>query len=134
MKKLFLTAAAAVVCAACAKAPWPVASAAENGLRQDLKAVGEVVNFRELKTEELAARDGKAVVLHFESEVKWLTLEESLARPGGPGDTQEYIGKAQYVRQKLGSAPKAGRSETIKGAVLLAKTDLGWIYNGLAGN
>lgn len=134
MKILRLQAALAAMCclAACGRADHAV-SAAEHGLRQDLKAVGEVVNFREVKTEELA-RDDKAVLLHFESEIKWLTLEEAIARAGGPGDTQEYIGKAQYLLNKTGAGPKAGRSEVIRGTALMTRTDIGWVYKGLADN
>lgn len=131
---LFQAAAAAMLClAACSPAGHAV-SAAEHGLRQDLMAVGEVVNFRETGTEKLQAAEGEAVLLRFESEVKWLTLDEAIARSGGPGDTQEYFGKAQYVSEKLGAGPKAGRVEVIKGAALMARTDTGWIYKGLADN
>jgi len=127
-----LLSVAAVLCLAGCNTYKPVSSAAENGLRRDLKAVGEVLSFREIDTEKKDAPDGTSAIVRFESDVKWLTLEEALASGGAAKDPQEYLGKLEYVSTKFGEGPKAGSSGLIKGAILLAKTDTGWIYKGLS--
>lgn len=132
MNILLMTAAAAFFCLAGCKDQKLVSSAAEYGLRKDLKAVGEVLNFRELSTEEKEAPGGLAAVVRFEGELKWLTLEEALSSNGAARDTREYLGKVEYVSARLGTAPKAGGKVPVKGAILMAKTDTGWIYKGLA--
>lgn len=132
MNILLMTAAAAFFCLAGCKDQKLVSSAAEYGLRKDLKAVGEVMNFRELSTEEKEAPGGLAAVVRFESEIKWLTLEEALSRGGAARDTQDYLVKLEYASSRLGEKPKAGGSASIKGAILMAKTDTGWIYKGLS--
>jgi len=132
MKILLLTAAAALLCLAGCKTSEPVTSAAENGLREEIKPVGEVLAFREVRTEESEAPGGKSAVVHFEGEVKWYTLEEALSSQGSAHDAQEYLVKLESVSSKLAAAPKAGSSGPVKGAILLAKTDVGWRYTGLA--
>lgn len=132
MNILLMTAAAAFFCIAGCKDQKLVTNAAEYGLRKDLKAVGEVLNFREISTEEKEAPGGLAAVVRFEGELKWLTLEEALSRGGGARDTQEYLIKLEYASSKLGEKPKAGDKVPVKGAILMAKTDTGWIYKGLA--
>jgi hypothetical protein len=129
--KILLSAAAALCLAGC-NTYQPVSSAAEHGLRKDLKAVCEVTNFREINTEKTEAAGGPAAVVHFESDVRWLTLEEALSKGGAAGSAQDYLAKLEYAAAKLGGVPKAGRSAAIKGAILLSKTDTGWIYKGLA--
>lgn len=110
-----------------------ISSAAQNGLRQDIKAVCEVTDFREVATEIKQEEGRKAAVLHFEGEVQWLTLEEALSSRGGARDAQEYLAKLQYVSARLGGV-KAGRTTPVKGTIFLAKSDLGWLYKGLAEN
>lgn len=131
MYKISLAAALAapLLFAGCARES--VSSAAENGLKQDLKAVCEVINFREVATEEKETGGGKAAVVHFEGEVKWLTLEEALSSRGAAHDAQEYLAKLGYASAGLGGA-RAGSSTPVKGAILLAKTDIGWLYKGLS--
>lgn len=109
----------------------PVKSAAEYGLRHELETVGEVVTFKELKTEERELPGGRALVLKFESEVKWLTLEEALSKAGGPVGAQAYLDKLEYVSNRLGGGTKTGNSQVMTGALLVAKTDIGWMYKGL---
>ncbi len=129
---LIAAAAAAFACLGACDSKAPAASAAENGLRKDLAPVAEVLQFRETGSYDRQLPDGKGMVLNFESEVKWLTLEESVVRQGGRADTQAYLSKAEYIASSLGSGPKAGKRELIKGALLLTKTDIGWLYQGLA--
>lgn len=69
--------------------------------------------------------------MHFESDIKWLTLEEALSRAGAATDAQEYLVKLEYASSTLGK-PKAGGQAPVKGSILLAKTDTGWIYKGLS--
>jgi hypothetical protein len=107
-----------------------ITSAAQNGLRQDIKAVCEVTGFREVATEIKQEEGGKAAVLHFEGEVQWLTLEEALSRKGTARDAQEYLAKLQYASSRLGDV-KAGRVTPVKGTIILAKSDLGWLYKEL---
>lgn len=110
-----------------------ISSAAQNGLRQDIKAVCEVTDFREIATE-IKQEDGcKAAVLRFEGEVQWLTLEEALSSRGAARDAQEYLAKLRYASARLGIV-KAGRTTQVKGTILLSKSDLGWLYKGLAEN
>lgn len=132
MNKILLTAAAAFFCLAGCQDQKLVSSAAEYGLRKDLKAVGEVLNYREISAEEKESPGGPAALVRFESEIKWLTLEEALSSSGGAHDTQEYLVKLEYASSRFGEKPKAGGSSSIKGAILMAKTDTGWIYKGLA--
>ncbi|OGR42280.1 MAG: hypothetical protein A2X35_00825 [Elusimicrobia bacterium GWA2_61_42] len=133
MKTMFLPAAfAALLCLGGCQFTGPASSAAENGLKKDLECVGELLAFKEVRTTEQDLPEGRGVLLYFESEVKWLTLEEAAALKGGPRDTQAYLAKLEYISSRLGSGPKAGRRELIKGALLLLKTDVGWIYKGLA--
>lgn len=127
-----LSAVAVFLCLAGCNSYKPVISAAENGFRQDMKAAVEVINFRELATEKKEAAGGQAALVRFESELKWLTLEEALSRAGAARDTQEYLMKLEYASSRLGEKPKAGGSASVKGAILMAKTDTGWIYKGLA--
>jgi hypothetical protein len=132
MKIILLPAAfAALLSFAACTSTEPVKSAAENGLRRELETVGNVVSFREVKTEERALPDGKALVLKFESEVKWLTLEEALAKTSGANGAQAYLDKLEYVSAHLGGGAKTGNSQVMTGTLLLAKTDLGWQYKGL---
>ncbi|OGR62100.1 MAG: hypothetical protein A2X31_02920 [Elusimicrobia bacterium GWB2_63_22] len=132
MKKLLFAAAfAAPLCFTACKSSELVASAAENGLRKDLKPVCEVINFKEVATEEKTADGGKAALVRFEGEVKWLTLEEAVSSRGAARDAQEYLLKLEYASSKLGGV-SAGSSVRVKGAILLAKTDLGWLYKGLS--
>lgn len=123
--------AAALLCLCACKCPEPASIAAENGLKKDLGAVAEVLAFRQLEAAERALPEGKGLLLSFESEVKWLTLEEASRLDGGPHDTQAYLAKLEYVSSRLGTGPKAGRAEKISGALLLVKSDVGWIYKGL---
>jgi len=132
MKLSFSAAAAVFLCLVGCNSYKPVTSAAENGFRQDMKAVVEVLNFKEIATEKKEAAEGPAAVVRFESEIKWLTLEEALSRGGAARDTQESLVKLEYASSRLGEKPKAGGSASIKGAILMAKTDTGWIYKGLA--
>lgn len=127
----FYAAAAFIFLAGCSSYE-PVTSAAESGLKRDLKAVGEVLEFREIDTEKKEAAGGQAAVVRFEGEIKWLTLEEALSSGGAARDTQEYLLKMEYASSRLGKKPKAGSSVSVKGAILLAKTDTGWIYKGLS--
>ena len=132
MKTILLPAAfAAVLALGACSSTEPVKSAAENGLRQELEAVGEVLSFRAVKSEERELPGGKALVLTFESEVKWLTLEEALAKTGGPAGAQAYLDKLDYVSTRLNGAAKAGNQQVMTGALLLAKSDIGWQYKGL---
>lgn len=131
MKISSFYAAAAFLCLAGCNTYKPVTSAAENGFRKDMKAVGEVLVFREIDTEKKEAAGGQAAVVRFESEIKWLTLEEALSSGGAARDTQEYLSKMEYASSRLGEKPKAGSSASIKGSILMAKTDIGWIYKGL---
>ena len=132
MKKLSLAAAfAAVLALAGCTSTEPVKSAAENGLRRELAAVGEVVSFKEVKSEEKELPGGRALVLTFESEVKWLTLEEALAKTGGPAGAQAYLDKLEYVSTRLDGGTKPGDRQVMTGALLLAKSDIGWQYKGL---
>ena len=132
MKKMLLPAAfAAVLAVAACKSTEPVKSAAENGLRHELETVGEVVSFKEVKSEERNLPGGKALVLTFESEVKWLTLEEAMAKASGTTDAQAYLDKLDYVSTHLGGGTKAGDKQVMTGALLMAKTDIGWMYKGL---
>lgn len=132
MKILSLPAAfAAVLALAACTSTEPVRSAAENGLRRELEAVGEVVSFKAVKSEERDLPGGKALVMTFESEVKWLTLEEALTRTSGSAGAQAYLDKLDYVSARLGGATKAGDRQVMTGALLLAKSDLGWQYKGL---
>lgn len=131
MKRPISAAVIAVLYLAGCNSYKPLSSAAENGLRRDIKAVGEILNYRELAAEEREEAGGRTAVVRFESDVKWLTLEEALSRGGAARDTQEYLGKMTYVTSRLGESAKAGRSASVKGAVLLKKTDTGWIYKGL---
>lgn len=124
-------AAAAVLCLCACKCPESASIAAETGLKKDLAAVAEVRAFRQLEAAERALPEGKGLLLNFESEVKWLTLEEAARLDGGPQETQVYLSKLEYISSKLGTKPKAGRTETVKGALLLLKTDVGWLYKGL---
>lgn len=124
--------AAAVLCLCACKCPESASIAAENGLRKDLASVAEVLAFRQLEAAEHSLPEGKGLLLNFESEVKWLTLEEAVRLDGGPQETQAYLAKLDYITAKLGTGPKAGRAERIKGALLLVKSDVGWIYKGLA--
>lgn len=110
-----------------------ISSAAQSGLRRDIGAVCEVTVFREIATEIKQEDGGKAAVLHFEGEVQWLTLEDALSGKGTARDAQEYLAKLQYASSRLGSV-KAGRVTPVKGTILLAKSDLGWLYKGLAEN
>ncbi len=132
MKTILLPAALAAVLAlgACSSTE-PVKSAAENGLRRELEAVGEVVSFKEIRSEERELPGGKALVLTFESEVKWLTLEEALAKAGSSAGAQAYLDKLDYVSNRLSGAAKAGNRQLMTGALLLAKSDIGWQYKGL---
>ncbi len=132
MKTLMLPAAFAAVLAlyGCTSTE-PVKSAAENGLRRELEAVGEVVSFREVRSEEKELPGGKALVLTFESEVKWLTLEEALSKTGSPEGAQAYLDKLEYVSTRLGGGTKPGDRQIMTGALLLAKSDTGWQYKGL---
>lgn len=123
--------AAAVLCLCACKCPESASIAAENGLRKDLASVAEVLAFRQLEAAEHSLPEGKGLLLNFESEVKWLTLEEALRLEGGPRETQTYLSKLEYISSKLGTKPKAGRTETVKGGLLLLKTDIGWLYKGL---
>ncbi len=132
MKIILLSAAAAFLCFSGCKTSEHAVSAAESGLRKELKAVGIVLSFRELSTEEKEAPGGTAAVVRFESDVKWFTLEEALSSQGAAGDAQEYLVKLEEMSSKLGAGPKTGHSGSIKGAILLAKTDTGWIYKGLS--
>jgi len=132
MKISLSAAAAAFLCLAGCNSYKPVTSAAENGFRRDIKAVGEVLDFREIDTEKKEAAGGPEAVVRFESEIKWLTLEEALSSGGAARDTQEYLLKMEYASSRLGKKPKAGSSALIKGAILMAKTDTGWIYEGLS--
>ena len=132
MKISLSAAAAAFLCLAGCNSYEPVTSAAENGFRRAMKAVGEVLDFREIDTEKKEAPGGLAAVVRFESEIKWLTLEEALSRGGAARDTQEYLLKMEYASSRLGKSPRAGGSASIKGAILMAKTDTGWIYKGLS--
>jgi len=131
MNKLMVTAALAAPLFLAGCGSEPMSSAAENGLRQDLKAVCEVVSFRQTAAEENEAGGEKAALLRFESEVKWLTLEEAVSSKGAAKDAQEYLAKLEYASAKFGGA-RAGSSALVKGAILLAKTDIGWRYKGLA--
>lgn len=132
MKTLMLPAAfAAVLSLAACTSTEPVKSAAENGLRRELETVGEVVSFKEVRSEEKELPDGRALVLTFESEVKWLTLEEALAKTGGPEGAQAYLDKLEYVSTHLGGGTKPGDRQVMTGALLLAKSDIGWQYRGL---
>lgn len=135
MSKFLLAAAfaAPLFCLTACQGSKPAASAAEHGLREDLKAVCEVINFKEVATEEREAPGGKAALLRFEGEVKWLTLEEAVSSRGAARDAQEYLSKLEYASSRIGGC-KAGSSGPVKGAILLAKTDLGWVYKGLAAN
>ena len=108
-----------------------ISSAAQSGLRQDIQAVCEVKGFREIAVEVKQAENGKAAVVHFEGEVEWLTLEEALSGKGEARDAQEYLAKLQYASARLGGV-KAGRVTPVKGTILLAKSDLGWLYKGLS--
>ncbi len=131
MKTALIAAAlAAFACLGACDTKAPAASAAENGLRKDLEPVAEVLRFTETGSYDRQLPGGRGLVVKFESEVKWLTLEESARARGG--DMQAYVGKAAYLASRLGSGPKAGRRELIKGAMLLTKTDVGWVYDGLA--
>jgi len=123
--------AAALLCLCACKCPESASVAAENGLKKDLTAVAEVVAFRQLEAAERDLPEGDALLLSFESEVKWLTLEEAVRLEGGPQETQAYLSKLEYISSKLGTKPKAGRTETVRGALLLLKTDVGWLYKGL---
>ncbi len=123
--------AAAVLCLCACKCPESASVAAENGLKKDLSAVAEVLAFRQLEAAEHSLPEGKGLRLNFESEVKWLTLEEAVRQDGGPQETQAYLAKLEYITSKLGTGPKAGQAERIKGALLLVKSDVGWIYKGL---
>lgn len=58
MKIFLLAAVTAFFCLAGCNDYKPVSSAAENGLRKDLKAVGEVLNFREISTDRKEAPGG----------------------------------------------------------------------------
>lgn len=131
MKNVMMAAALAVLpaLAGCEKAP--VASAAEHGLRQDLKPVCEVVAFRETSAEEIEGPGGKSAVVRFESEVRWLTLEEALSSKGAAKDAQDYLQKLAYASSRFGSA-KAGVNARVSGAILLVRTEVGWLYKGLA--
>jgi hypothetical protein len=131
MKRIMLAAAMAAPLAFAGCGGAPVSSAAEHGLRQDLKAVCELTEFRETATEEMDAAGGRSAVVRFEGEVKWLTLEEALSSRGAAKDAQEYLSKLAYASARFGGA-KAGATSRVRGAVLLAKTDIGWLYKGLA--
>lgn len=131
MKRSYLAALAAAQLALAGCACEQVSSAAEHGLRQDLKSVCEVVAFRQISSEELDAPGGKAAVVRFEGEVKWLTLEEALSSKGAAKDAQDYLQKLAYASSRFGSA-KAGASARVSGAILLARSDVGWLYKGLA--
>jgi hypothetical protein len=131
-KTLLAAAAAAAVCLGGCNMTAPVKSAAENGLKKDLESVGELLAFKEIKAVEQDLPEGRGLLLHFESEVKWLTLEEAARKAGGPRDTQAYLTKLEYLSSRLGRGPRAGRQELVKGALMLAKTDIGWVYKGLA--
>lgn len=132
MKISLLPAAiAALLAFAACKSTEPVRSAAESGLRRELEAVGEVVSFKEVKSEERDLPGGKALVMTFESEVKWLTLEQALTRAGGPDSAQAYLDKLEYVSTHLGNGARTGDSQVITGTLLVAKSDIGWQYKGL---
>ncbi|MBI4351736.1 MAG: hypothetical protein HY550_09870 [Elusimicrobia bacterium] len=133
MKITLLSAFTAAFCLAGCNSTGLVSNAAEYGLRQDLKAVGEVLSYRELAAEEKEAPGGRSAIVRFESEIKWLTLDEALSQKGAARDAQEYLGKMTYAASRLGREAKAGRSASVKGAILMAKTDTGWIYKGLTG-
>jgi len=123
--------AASALCLCACNCPESASVAAESGFRKDLAAVAQVLEFRQLEAAERALPEGKGLLLNFESEVKWLTLEEAVRLDGGPQETQVYLAKLEYVSARLGTGPKAGRAEKIKGTLLLVKSDVGWIYKGL---
>lgn len=131
MKKLFFAALAAAPLCLQGCADGQVSSAAEHGLRQDLRPVCEVVAFRETSAEELDGPGGRSAVVRFESEVRWLTLEEALSSKGAAKNAQDYLQKLAYASSRLGSA-RAGASARVSGAALLVRTEVGWLYKGLA--
>lgn len=131
MKSIVIAAALAAMVSLAGCGGAPVSSAAEHGLRQDLKPVCEVVAFRETSAEEIEGPGGKSAVVRFESEVRWLTLEEALSSRGAAKDAQDYLQKLAYASSRFGSA-KAGATARISGAILLVRTEVGWLYKGLA--
>ena len=132
MKTLLLPAAfTAVLALGGCTSTEPIKSAAENGFRRELEAVGEVVSFKEVKSEERELPGGKALVLRFESEVKWLTLEEAMTKAGSQAGAQAYLDKLEYVSTHLTGGAKPGDQQVMTGALLLAKSDVGWQYKGL---
>ena len=70
-------------------------------------------------------------MVQFEGEVKWLTLEEAMSSKGSAKDAQEYLQKLAYASSRFGGA-RAGDTSSVRGVILLAKTDIGWLYQGLA--
>jgi len=108
-----------------------VISAAEMGFKRDITAAGQVVDFKKVKTVEQQA-DGKTVLFYFESTVRWLTLEEAVNDKDDPQDPQTYVNAIDYARANLlTGAPKLGTRQTVQGAAMMVKTDLGWEYKGL---
>ena len=108
-----------------------VVSAAETGFKRDIKAVGLVSTFKKVKTVEKQS-DGRAMLVYFESDVRWFTLEEAVNDKDHPQDPQTYVDTIDYVRSNLQTgAPKLGAQEVIKGAAILIKTEVGWEYKGL---
>ena len=108
-----------------------VLSAAEIGFKREITAIGQVVDFKKVRTVEKQP-DGKTILLYFESKVRWLTLEEAVNNKDNPQDPQTYVDTIDYARANLlTGAPKLGTLQVIQGAAMLVKTDLGWEYKGL---
>ena len=106
--------------------------AAEEGFRKDLKAVAEIISFKSVEVVSRTGAEGKLCLVNFESEVKWLTLDETMRGIPAGSDSRFYFEKVDYLGSNLASGPpKIGHQELIKGTIVLAETDFGMLYKGL---